>query len=411
VTPPGGSRDDDADDAPRDATRPLSINAPRGAPVPGQGRSGAPGASPDDDADDARAGEPGNDPQLRAMRAVWLAMRDEDPPDRGLADLLAAARHKAEAMQPQPGAWQRLLAALRRPPVLALATVTVLIAGALLIGRRTPHEAAPGLTASHEEAAGPTRPAATGAGSSSGDLGARPEATGTYRIQPSADRGAAVLAPQPAAPPPPPTELPPDHGVRPAAPAQITTPPSPAPAPPQAPRPSPPGDTPRKDDDRATAGAVPATSAPAPPLRENMTQLGAAAAVPGADTTGGNSGRGFAHPPPAEPEAQPPTGAANDGRNDTAGSTANRTANKANHNANHNAPDPVANGVAGPTRRPAAAPPRPDADGDLYQQCEAAAQRGDCAVVRRLVSRIARTDRGYRARVAKDSPVGKCLTE
>jgi len=36
-------------------------------------------------------------PELRAMRSVWLAMRDEDPPERGLAELLAAARAKAVA--------------------------------------------------------------------------------------------------------------------------------------------------------------------------------------------------------------------------------------------------------------------------------------------------------------------------
>ncbi|HEX3764071.1 MAG TPA: hypothetical protein VHW23_35500 [Kofleriaceae bacterium] len=48
-------------------------------------------------------GERGDDPQLGAMRAVWRAMRDEAPPDRGLADLLAAARSQAAAMQPRRG--------------------------------------------------------------------------------------------------------------------------------------------------------------------------------------------------------------------------------------------------------------------------------------------------------------------
>ena len=142
-----------------------------------------------------------------------------------------------------------------------------------------------------------------------------------------------------------------------------------------------------------------------------MPQLGASAAVSGAATADGNNGRGFARPPPAQPEAQPPTGASNDGRNDSAGSAENRTANKAAHNANHNTAVPVANGVAEPARRPAPAPPRPDASGDLSRQCDAAALRGDCATVRRLVDRLSRTDRGYRARLAKDSPVGKCLAE
>lgn len=47
----------------------------------------------------------------------------------------------------------------------------------------------------------------------------------------------------------------------------------------------------------------------------------------------------------------------------------------------------------------------------LYQQCETAARRGDCATVRRLVVRITTRDRGYRARIAKDSAVGKCLAD
>jgi hypothetical protein len=47
----------------------------------------------------------------------------------------------------------------------------------------------------------------------------------------------------------------------------------------------------------------------------------------------------------------------------------------------------------------------------LYQQCESAARRGDCVAVRLMVGRIAKTDGGYLARVAKDSPVAKCLAE
>jgi hypothetical protein len=58
---------------------------------------------------------------------------------------------------------------------------------------------------------------------------------------------------------------------------------------------------------------------------------------------------------------------------------------------------------------PASATPVPLAQ--LYQQCESAARRGDCVAVRLMVGRIAKTDRSYRARVAKDSPVAKCLAE
>lgn len=80
-----------------------------------------------DDADD--------DPQLKSLRAVWLSMPDEDPPERGLAELMAAARVKAEKMT-KPSLWQRIAALLRRPPVFALATVLIIIGGVVFIGNR-----------------------------------------------------------------------------------------------------------------------------------------------------------------------------------------------------------------------------------------------------------------------------------
>jgi hypothetical protein len=61
------------------------------------------------------------------------------------------------------------------------------------------------------------------------------------------------------------------------------------------------------------------------------------------------------------------------------------------------------------TAAPASAAARPG--GALYQQCELAAQRGDCVAVKRIVGRITATDRGYRARIAKGSPVAKCLAD
>ena len=76
-----------------------------------------------------------DDPQLGGLRAMWLSMPDEDPPARGLGELMAAARIKAEEMA-TPSLWQRIVAMMRRPPVLALATVMVLVAGAVLVGNR-----------------------------------------------------------------------------------------------------------------------------------------------------------------------------------------------------------------------------------------------------------------------------------
>jgi hypothetical protein len=83
-----------------------------------------------------------DDPQLRALRAVWLALPDEDPPTRGLDALMAAARVKADEMVAVPW-WRRVLDVLRKPPVLALASVMVLIGGAVLISQRTDVAEAP----------------------------------------------------------------------------------------------------------------------------------------------------------------------------------------------------------------------------------------------------------------------------
>ncbi len=78
-----------------------------------------------------------DDPILRSMRSVWVSMRDEEPSSRGLADLLAAARVKAEELQPREPWWRRAFAVMLRPPVLAAATVVVLIGGAVVINRRS----------------------------------------------------------------------------------------------------------------------------------------------------------------------------------------------------------------------------------------------------------------------------------
>jgi hypothetical protein len=85
----------------------------------------------DDDDQDAT-----NDPGLRSMRAVWLSMRDEEPPAAGLSALLAAARDQADAMRPKDPWWQRALLVLRRPPMLALASVVVLLGGAVALTMR-----------------------------------------------------------------------------------------------------------------------------------------------------------------------------------------------------------------------------------------------------------------------------------
>jgi hypothetical protein len=99
---------------------------------------------------------------MKSMRAVWLSMRDEEPPAAGMSALLAAAREKADKMHAESTWWQRAVAAVRRPPALAFATVVILIGGAVVVTRTsdrpvdaTLESTAPALPA----LAGPAKPA------------------------------------------------------------------------------------------------------------------------------------------------------------------------------------------------------------------------------------------------------------
>jgi hypothetical protein len=74
------------------------------------------------------------DAQLKSLRQVWLSMRDENPPERGLDALMAAARSHAQILA-KPTLWQRFTSVMRRPPMLALATVMVLLGGVLILTR------------------------------------------------------------------------------------------------------------------------------------------------------------------------------------------------------------------------------------------------------------------------------------
>lgn len=101
-----------------------------GKPDEGRARSSAEGgAQVDDDHDD--------DLRLGDLGSMFKSMRDadEEPPSTGMAALMAAARAKAEEMKPQPSWWEKILAGLRRPPVLAFASVAILVGGGALIMR------------------------------------------------------------------------------------------------------------------------------------------------------------------------------------------------------------------------------------------------------------------------------------
>ena len=105
----------------------------------------------DDDIDDA---------SLKSMRAVWLSMRDEEPPAAGMSALMAAAAQKADQMRAEPSWWQKLFAQLRRPPALAFATVMLLIGGAVLV-TRSQNEKVDALTAEDRPAVREQAPVAT----------------------------------------------------------------------------------------------------------------------------------------------------------------------------------------------------------------------------------------------------------
>lgn len=84
-----------------------------------------------------------DDDGLKSLRAVWLSLPDEDPPERGFADLMAAARVKADEMAAQPSWWDRFVALMRRPQVLALATIVLLIGGGVIISQKQEQLEAP----------------------------------------------------------------------------------------------------------------------------------------------------------------------------------------------------------------------------------------------------------------------------
>ena len=92
-----------------------------------------------------------DDASLRSMRAVWLSMRDEEPPTAGMSALLAAAAVKADAMREKPAWWERVLAMLRKPPTLAFATVMILIGGAVLVTRTSEDKQVESMTAATPE--------------------------------------------------------------------------------------------------------------------------------------------------------------------------------------------------------------------------------------------------------------------
>ncbi len=358
------------------------------------------------DTNDQLAGE---DAKLRAMRSVWLTMRDEEPSDGGLAVLMAAARSKAAELAP-PTLWQRALAGLRRPPVLAFATVLVLLGGAVVVGRRVEREGVPMAASPKAEAPSAAAPAGGVVQQDARLRNAAADDLEATRLHREGESGAAP----PASPPLAETVGGDGAGRARAKEGGPTAPAGPVPARRPAPVTSPPKPL-QTTTLEAAAGDVrppaPITSAPrgTPPA-----DVGSSARVDDAYKTPA----GEAKPGSAAGAWKAPTGEAQAERADDARTPTGEA----------NAPPPPPPGAvaSGQKDRIEATAPRAPQERSgapapaLYRRCEAAAQRGDCVEVRRLAREISTTDRGYRARVtqeARTDPSGphgriaRCLTE
>ncbi len=349
-----------------------------------------------------------DDPALRSMRAMWISMRDEEPPAAGLAELLAAARVKAEEMRPREPWWRRIAVALRRPPVLALATAVVLLGGAVVIGaRREAFDAMPRIegqpagggeaaaakleqamapaedTAAGSAAPAPAEVAAATAGVSEDEPTAAPAVVaaataGVSEDEPTAAPGGGATRPAPR------------PAFRAAAPRRGSAPPA-APAPEVA---------------APVAGTVTAdrtVAADPPPITRERVEAEAAAAPVAAPAV-------VAPPAPPPPAAPPPPSVPRDVKGpkqrlqiaDDGG-----RAGEAQLDGTGAAPDRPS---AGGEQIEATGSPKGPTVGQLAKQAETAAARGDCAAVRAIATRLRKLDAAaHRSLAERNAAVARCL--
>ncbi len=298
-----------------------------------------------------------HDLQLKQMRSVWLSMRDDDsePSDRGMAALMAAAREQAEAMKPKRSWLAVLLDQLRKPPVLAMATVVVLIGGAVVISQRgdemrTETEmAAPAADVADKNAASPPP--------STDDL-AKMKEPGPGGGEAERDRLDVTTEAAPVAAPEAPV---------------VAQRPQPAPA---RVKPSvvkkPPVESGKVADNFSMTPTEPPADPKPEPKKEEAKPLQLATGDEDMQSKGGvaESTATGAAPPPPPPVSRKPLpsieGEDRAGRNTT---------------------------VA-----------------QLVKQCEAAAAKNDCAAVRTIVQKIAKADpAAYRLKLSKNTAVTRCL--
>lgn len=311
-----------------------------------------------------------DDAQLRQLRAVWVSMRDEDPPDRGLAALMAAAREKAAELEQaaRPSWWQRVLATLRRPPVLALATVTLLFGGAVLVAQRASSMKADSVAETED------KHLADGYGDlpKGGESHAGPSVETTTAVAPGASAGsAATVAPELAKPSEVPVEKPRPRDAR-------SVP-------------------------KATKPATNAPTAAKPPTddvlgrKEKVTSSESGATL----EMGPRGGAGGA--PPAMAIAQDPDPVVTDNapRDEQAKAKPKKPIART-------AP-PSIEGEDRQVSKDTAKQVQPTLE-QLVKQCETAAARGDCAAVRVIAQKILTTaPTAYKSRVAQNASINRCL--
>ena len=302
----------------------------------------------DDDIDDA---------SLKSMRAVWLSMRDEDPPAAGMSALLAAARDQAEQMRARPVWWQRLFAMLRKPPALAFATVMILIGGAVVVTRTSDKKVA---SLSAEEA-----PATE----------LRLREADRQQAQPELDADAPSVAP---------VEEPPQAPEPVIAPRGLT---ADAPKDVGVAKPKP------KLRAKAQVGAKSPDDQPGKfePSRydrfedETRAKPGTSAGAGKGDSTTVLESPGRAAPQPQAPPPPPSPSPRSEPTKPT---------------------EPVSEAIVLSDRGETSTPPNEQ----LARQAESAASRGDCAAVRVIVARLKKQDERYfKTRLGKHAAVAKCL--
>lgn len=295
-----------------------------------------------------------DDAQLRQLRAVWVSMRDEDPPDRGLAALMTAARTKAAELEQAaaPSWWQRVAATLRRPPVLALASVTLLLGGALIVTQRSSQMKA--------ETTVETESQTKGGGE--GPMATAPAAGSATVVQPRADENFM------------------EHDL--AKPAEVAVPPPP-----------PPPEPPKLRDTKPASKSV-----------------GQKAKRPTSDSTGamestaegGPRGAGAGAPALVIAQDDAPVMSAPTSRDDA------ETLKVAPKKPIGRTAPPAIDGEDRVVSKDAA---KPSLD-QLVKQCESAAARGDCAAVRTIAQKILTTaPAAYKSRVASNAAINRCLPD